>query len=400
VKILYFDLRAGLSLESLLGSLLFSREVAERVKEAVSAGKIDGLRLGLDEKVAGGVRAIEAKITLNGRAECIPPCAELCLPAGASALVEKIRGRVSRALLHFNSSFSRELALDRAWDLNISLNTAAIQAALSQLRVDKVTASPLPVGPFGRSSASAGDNYYLKSLFLLEVARGAAVVPGEQGPDMFPTAAAAAALLAELADHFGPLPGMVVEEVGYGCCRGPSGAHLTGSVAGRSLDDRVAGGCAGTVTVLETSIDDMNPQLFPFITEKLLRKGALDAFVTPIYMKKGRPACLVTCLCRPQDRDNLLRVIFRESTTLGVRVREETRCSLLRRFFKVTTPYGAVNVKAGYLKNSQGVEEVFQFAPEFEECRKLAEAAGVPLKEVYNSAMAAAREVIGCRGVK
>mgnify|MGYP005842732379 CR=1 FL=1 len=146
-----------------------------------------------------------------------------------------------------------------------------------------------------------------------------------------------------------------------------------------------------TVTVIETSIDDMNPQFFPYLIEKLLSAGGLEAFLTPIYMKKGRPGNLLTVLCRKEDLDHLLKIIFTETTTLGVRIREEMRRVLERETFVVVTPFGEITVKAGYLdKNDAPV----QIAPEYEDCKELALKQGVPLKEVYVAALRAALDQI------
>lgn len=146
-----------------------------------------------------------------------------------------------------------------------------------------------------------------------------------------------------------------------------------------------------TVMVIETSIDDMNSQIFPYLAEKLLSAGCLDAFITPIYMKKGRPGNLLTALCRKEDLDQALKIIFAETTTLGVRTREESRYILERKIFTVDTPYGEIRVKAGYL---DGSSVPVQIAPEFEDCKNIAETGGIPLKEVFTAAVIAAREKI------
>ncbi|MCL6638569.1 MAG: LarC family nickel insertion protein [Firmicutes bacterium] len=146
-----------------------------------------------------------------------------------------------------------------------------------------------------------------------------------------------------------------------------------------------------TVTVIETAIDDMNPEIYSYLIDQLLKNGALDAYTIPVYMKKGRPASLLSVICKEEMRERLLEVIFAETTTLGVRMREEKRRVLARKFFDVETPWGKVRIKAGY-RNGEGGDPL-QIAPEYEDCRKIAEEKGVPLKEVYAAARQAAEKI-------
>jgi len=139
-----------------------------------------------------------------------------------------------------------------------------------------------------------------------------------------------------------------------------------------------------TVRVIEAAIDDMNPEIYSYLIEKLIRDGALDAFATPVIMKKGRPANLLTVTCREERLEAVLQIIFLETTSLGVRIREEKRRVLRRTLAEVETTWGVVKIKEGYLDEA-GVDPV-QLAPEYEDCRRIAEEKGIPLKEVYDVA--------------
>lgn len=144
------------------------------------------------------------------------------------------------------------------------------------------------------------------------------------------------------------------------------------------------------VLVIETGIDDMNPEIYSYLLDKLLKEGALDAYTIPIYMKKNRPANLLSVICREENLEPLLEIVFRETTTLGVRIKEESRRVLYRSFEKVATPWGAVTIKMGYAGEDKKL--MLQFAPEYEECRMISETRGVPLKKVYVTALAAFEE--------
>jgi hypothetical protein len=139
---------------------------------------------------------------------------------------------------------------------------------------------------------------------------------------------------------------------------------------------------ADTIVVLEANLDDMNPQLFSYVLQKLLSAGALDAFGVPVQMKKGRPGIVFTVLAAPADAEPLARILLTETTTLGVRMRQERRRILNREHVTVQSPWGPIRVKLGRLQG-----EVVNCAPEFEDCRKIAEATGVPLKTVLQEAM-------------
>jgi len=136
-----------------------------------------------------------------------------------------------------------------------------------------------------------------------------------------------------------------------------------------------------TVTVLEANLDDLNPQVFGYVMDRLLEEGALDVFGVPVQMKKNRPGTLLTVLCKPEDAAKLTQIIFAETTTLGVRRREEQRQTLARRWVNVSTPWGDVRMKVASMNGT-----VTNCAPEYEDCRRIAAEQQVPLKTVMQAA--------------
>ena len=137
-----------------------------------------------------------------------------------------------------------------------------------------------------------------------------------------------------------------------------------------------------TLSVLETNIDDLNPEIYEYVMEKLFDAGALDVFLAPIQMKKNRPATLLRVLCRPDDVKAMTAILFAETSTLGVREQSVSRHALPRTIEHVETPYGSVHVKVAELPDG-----TTKRAPEYEDCRRLAEQHGVPLREVYGTVM-------------
>ncbi len=204
----------------------------------------------------------------------------------------------------------------------------------------------------------------------------------EPGEFLTPTGAA---ILAEFAEGFGPMPALAAERIGYGAgTRNP--AHrpnvvraVLGSVAAADTDRDL-------VTEIEANLDDLSPELLAAATTSLLAAGALDVWVTPILMKKGRPAQRLSVLVEPARAAEFARRILRETTAFGVRMHDCRRLKLQRDTVTAGTEFGPVTIKRGWLDG-----ELVQLAPEFESCRTVAEHHGISVREVYTAAVRAAQ---------
>ncbi len=193
-----------------------------------------------------------------------------------------------------------------------------------------------------------------------------------------------AALLAEFAESFGPMTGLVAERIGFGL--GTRDNHtrpnvlraILGETAGNSTSDNDWE--IDTVAVLETNLDDISAEWLGFFVERALGAGALDVFHTPIQMKKNRPGVLLTVLCPQAEADRFSELILRETSAFGLRRSTAERRKLARDFAQVSTRFGEVTVKLGKLNG-----RVIQAAPEFEACRRIALEQGVPIREVYEA---------------
>jgi hypothetical protein len=191
-----------------------------------------------------------------------------------------------------------------------------------------------------------------------------------------------AAIVKILVKRFAAFPEMRIEKSGYGAGSRefpghPNVVRLTVGEAASTL----AKTASETLTVLEANLDDLNPQVFGYVMDRLLEEGALDAFVLPVQMKKNRPGALLTVLCRPADASKLTQLIFIETTTLGVRRRKEVRQTLARRWENATTEWGEVRIKIASMNGT-----VTNYAPEYEDCRRIAAEHHVPLKRVMQEA--------------
>jgi len=259
-------------------------------------------------------------------------------------------------------------------------------AGSESLQVERVLASPLNVG--GGSVKCAHGTMPVPVPATLELLRGIPVYSGEVQKELVtPTGAA---IVRVLAAGFGPLPAMRTERIGYGAGgRNFAGhANVLRLLVGETLetydsDARLLDAAIEEqVMVLEANLDDLNPQIIGYTTERLLAEGALDVFTTAVQMKKGRPGTLVTVLCKISDEAKLRDILFQESSTLGVRSRREQRRILARRHESVATQWGEVRIKVGSVNGTE-----FQAAPEYEDCRAIAAAQNVPLKTVMQEAL-------------
>ena len=249
--------------------------------------------------------------------------------------------------------------------------------ALEQIGAQKVVASPLNVGS-GTVHLAHG-HYPVPAPATLRLLEGAPVYAGAQRCELVtPTGAL---LVTRYADEYGPMPPMTIGAVGYGAGSRdfPGEPNVLRVVEGIG-----SGRTSHGVVTIEAEIDDMNPQIFGVVMDRLLGGGALDVFYTPIQMKKNRPGTLLTVIAPPALREALTATIFRETTTIGVRYREMARECLDREIVTVDTAVGAVRVKV-----ARRGGEVLNVAPEFDDCLRLATEHGRPVKEIQALAASA-----------
>ena len=202
------------------------------------------------------------------------------------------------------------------------------------------------------------------------------------GPQVELVTPTGAAIVKTLATRFGSFPSIKIEKAGYGAGSRdfPDHPNVLRLIIGETT--RAAAAPADQITVLEANLDDLSPQVLAYAMERLLTEGALDVFSAPVQMKKNRPGALLTVLAKPEDADRLAKLIFTETTTLGVRRHEERRQTLARRWENVQTNWGPVRIKIASMNGT-----IANCAPEYEDCRLLAEANHVPLKSVLQEAL-------------
>ena len=265
-----------------------------------------------------------------------------------------------------------------AVDAMVDIICAAVGA--EALGVDEIVCSPLNVG--GGTVKCAHGVFPVPVPATVELLKGAPVFSsGIQVELVTPTGAA---IVKRLAKRFAPFPAMTIEKSGYGAGTRdfPGHANVLRLTIGESQAKFAENTSQETISVLEANLDDLNPQVFGYVVDRLLAEGALDTFASPVQMKKNRPGMLLTVLAKPEDASRLTQIIFTETSTLGVRRREEQRQALARKWITVVTRWGDVRLKVASMNGT-----VTNYAPEYEDCRKIAAEHHVPLKSVMQEAV-------------
>jgi uncharacterized protein (TIGR00299 family) protein len=265
-----------------------------------------------------------------------------------------------------------------AVDALVDIVCAAVGA--EALGVDEIVCSALNVG--GGTVKCAHGTLPVPAPATLELLKGASVYSsGVQAELVTPTGAA---IVKTLVKRFATFPEMKIEKSGYGAGTHdfPGHANVLRLTIGEARTPSAAKTLQEPISVLEANLDDMNPQVFGYVLDRLLEEGALDVFGLPVQMKKNRPGLLLTVLCKPEDVAKLTGLIFKETTTLGVREREEKRRVLAREWIMVGTRWGNIRLKVASMNGT-----VTNYAPEYEDCRKIAAAHDVPLKSVMQEAV-------------
>jgi uncharacterized protein (TIGR00299 family) protein len=262
-----------------------------------------------------------------------------------------------------------------AVDALVDITCAAVGA--EALGVDEWICSPLNVG--GGSVECAHGRFPVPAPATVELLKGAPVYSSGLNVELVtPTGAA---IVKVITSRFASFPAMSIQKVGYGA--GTRDFLRAANVLRLTLgESQPAATALDIITVLEANLDDLNPQVFGYVIDRLLEEGVLDAFGVPVQMKKNRPGMLLTVLCTPEQAPKFADLIFAETTTLGIRRRDETRQVLQRKFVSVSTRWGSVRIKVAGLNG-----HISNYAPEYEDCRRIAAEHHVPLKAVMQEAV-------------
>ncbi len=376
MRICYFDAFSGISGDMTVGALVDAGADASALAEGLrSLGT--GAEISVDKTARRGIAASKFHVrggeTKSHRhlPHILRMIGDSALPEGAKQRAKRVFERLGAAEAKVHGIAIEKVHFHEVGAVDSICDIAGACLALDLLAIDAIHASAVNTGS-GTVSTEHGI-LPVPAPATAELLMGKPVYA--RGPEMELTTPTGAAILATLAEGFGPMPPMRIEAVGYGAGDKdfPGQANVLRAIVG----EPTGAAEANRVVVIEANIDDSSPQVLGYAQERLLESGALDVTLTSLLMKKNRPGTLVRVIALPEDRERLAALLFGETSTLGLRMYEAERRVQARRVQEVETPYGRVRVK---------VSESGDFAPEYDDCLRLARESGVALKKILAEA--------------
>ncbi len=419
MRIAYLECFSGISGDMFLGALLDAGVSLKLLEDTVAALGI-GARLEISRVERGGISATKVAVYADGRKDTphdreepvwkrgsAPPRTEhssvptqdhharglteireiitrAAIGATAKATAIRIFETLAQAEAEIHNTSVEQLLFHEVGAVDSLVDIVCAAVGAESLHIEEWICSPLNVG--GGTVKCAHGTLPVPAPATLKLLRDAPVY--SSGPQFELVTPTGAAIVKTLATRFAPFPAMKVEKAGYGAGNREFSGYpnlLRLTIGEAASEERVSTSPAiwnENIAALEANLDDLSPQVLAYAMERLLAEGALDVFSVPVQMKKGRLGALLTVLAKMEDADRLAKLIFAETTTLGVRRRQEQRQTLARRWETVDTAWGPVRIKIASLNGT-----VSSYAPEYEDCRMLAEAQHVPLRTVMQAAV-------------
>lgn len=380
MRICYLDAFSGISGDMTVGALLDAGAPAEALLQALYS--LDtGARFEVEKTVRGGVTASKFRVQVGAEQAKHRHLSHILEMIDRAPLTPRAQTAASAVFLRLGEAeagvhgipvekvhFHEVGAVDSIADI------VGACVALDLLDVSEIHASAINVG--------SGTVQTEHGLLPVPAPATAALLQGKpiysRGPEVELTTPTGAALAVTLASSFGPLPAMRISSVGHGA--GDRDFKQHANVLRVLIGERTTAPEATLVSVIEANIDDSSPQVLGYALEKLMDAGALDAALSPLQMKKNRPGSLLRVIARPEDQERLARIIFAETSTLGLRIHAAERRIEARSLVEVETPYGTIRGKL----SAQGA-----FTPEYDDCKAIAQRTGTPLPKVLAAAQEA-----------
>jgi hypothetical protein len=390
MRIAYFDCPTGVSGDMLLGASLDCGVSIDEIKEGLALLHIEGYEIQEKHIIKSGLAATQVEVLVQDNvkerrlSEILAIVSKSQLPVTIQEKAIKIFQRIGLVEANIHGLEVEKVHLHELGGLDTIIDVVGVLLCMQILQIEEAFASPLPLGT-GQIQSAHG-SIPLPAPATLALLEGIPIIGSEYMYELVtPTGAA---ILTSLVQEFGILPSMRLQRTGYGAGKRdlpiPNVLRLllgekTETIQSKSLFQ------VENLTCLESNIDNMNPEIYSYLSECLFTAGALDVSLTPTYMKKNRPGTLISVLCADEITEALIDILFSETTTLGVRSYSVNRYSLERRIVPLTTPYGTVNVKF-----SKKGDKSTSYAPEYEDCRRLALQHHIPIQTIYRVAELAA----------
>jgi uncharacterized protein (TIGR00299 family) protein len=444
MRAVYFDCFAGVSGDMIIGAQLDLGVEFESLDRPLSSLGLQGYELNSRQVIRGGIAATKFDVEIDQRKQPARKLADITSIITGSSLSERVKTlslrvfeRLAEAEARIHGTTAAEIHFHEVGAVDSIIDTVGAMIGFELLGVQRFFCSPLRLGS-GFVETEHG-RLPVPAPATAELLPGVPVYAGDsEGEFVTPTGAA---IVTTLCEAFGAMPQMTVDRVGYGAGsrdpkgfsnalrlvmgeidketdagiivggvtpahRGSEGGQMSGSrsetqtkvrsssetqteVYATSETQTKVYAPSETIMIVETNIDDMNPQAYGFVMERAFELGALDVFMVPVQMKKDRPGVLLTVLCRPEAAETIIEMLLVQTTTLGVRYYEAKRRALERVIETIDTEYGRVRIKV-----ARDGARTLHFQPEYDDCARLAIEANAPLLEVQDAAKAAFRETL------
>lgn len=422
MSLIYVDAFSGASGDMLLGAILDAGLPEARLKECLARLPLEGYRIEVRREKRLAISATRAEVILaeaghehpqehehghahehghghahphakepekakphaHGPARRLPDIEKIIagagLPGRAAEWATAVFRRLAEAEAKVHGSTPAEVHFHEVGAVDSIVDIVGVCAGLAMLGAERLICGPLPMGSGYVNSAHG--RFPVPVPAVVELMQGRPTRACDEAGEL--TTPTGAAILTTLAESFGPMPAMTIDAVGYGAGarQGERTPNVVRVVLGRACGE--AGAEADAVWLVEANLDDATGETLGATAKSLFAAGALDVWLVPVTMKKGRPGVVLACLAEDAALGTVEETIFRETTTFGVRRSRVERTKLAREFVEVQTPYGRVSVKVG-----RRAGRIVTALPEYDDCVRLAEEKGAAFRDVYEAARAA-----------
>ena len=379
MKTAYFDCFSGISGDMIIGALIDLGLDVNFLKKELEKFNLKEYRIEAKKIIKSGISATKFDVIENHKhhnhternlKEINKLIDNSRLDNETKDLIKKIFNKIAVAESRIHNKPINEIHFHEIGAIDTIIDVAGAVIGLRKLGINKIYCSKLNVGT-GFVEFSHG-KFPVPAPATAEILKNVPIYNNDTEAELVtPTGAA---IITTLAEEFGGMPSMKVEKIGYGA----GSKNLEQPNVLRVFLGEIGNNENEAINIIETNIDNMNPEIYPYVIDKLMENGALDAYLTNIIMKKGRPAIKLTALSEVKNTDKLIDIIFDETTTLGVRIYQATRKKLEREIKTIKTKYGNARVKISKLNNV-----VKNIMPEYEDCIRIAKKYKIPLKKVY-----------------
>jgi pyridinium-3,5-bisthiocarboxylic acid mononucleotide nickel chelatase len=394
MKIAYFDCFSGASGDMILGALMDAGLPLEKLKMELAKLKLTHYDLNVEKIAKKGIAGSQAIVIVeedhhhhhHRQLSDIKTIIENSdLEAGIKEKSIGIFTRLAEAEAKVHQTTIDHIHFHEVGAMDAIIDVVGSVAGLAALGIEKIVCSALHVGA-GTVECAHG-TLPVPAPATVELIQGKPIYStGVQGELLTPTGAA---ILTTLASEFGPMPAMTLETTGYGAGNADiSIPNLLRIAIGESAEE-IKGLESERVAVMETSIDDMNPQIYDYLMEKMLHMGVMDVFLVPLHMKKNRPGMLLTVLCKMEMMDEITAFLLAETTTIGVRWRIDHRMKARRELRMGKTTHGDIGFKVAKIG-----DRTVNVSPEYEDCKRVAMKKNVPLINVLDAARSVATKMV------